>query len=80
MRGEIQGQQLLANGFGDLAAAMAGRTAEQARTAIEQLATLSIPVTHALGADKQLRRTLELAVVGERHPLVIQIRRHACHS
>ena len=80
MRGEVQGQQLFANGFGDLAAAMAGGTAEQPRAAIEQRATFAIPVVHTLGADKQLRGPLELAVIGKRQPLVIQIHRHAYHS
>ena len=80
VRGEIQGQQLLAHRFGDLGTAMPGGAAEQPGAAIEQLAAFGIPVAHALGADEQLRCALELAVVGERHPLVVQIRRHACHS
>ncbi|MNN60072.1 hypothetical protein D3C81_1752290 [compost metagenome] len=76
MRGEIQGQQLLAHRLGNFGTAMPGRATEQPRAAVEQLAAFAGPVAHTLGADEQLRGTLELPVVGEGHPLVVEVRCH----
>jgi hypothetical protein len=70
---EFHGAELLGHRLGDLAPAVAGVHAPQARDAIEHLAAVGGPVVHALGARQQPRISLELAVGRERHPEGVEI-------
>ena len=62
-------QHLVVDRFGDLAAAMAGRCAEQGRRSVDDLTTFVVPHIHALGLDDHAGVLLEVTVCGKRHPV-----------
>ena len=62
-------QHLVIDRFGDLAAAMASRCAEQGRRSVDDLTTLVVPHIHALGLDDHAGVLLEVTVCGKRHPV-----------
>ena len=65
----IQCRGLLADGFRNLGAAVAGVAAPHAGGAIEDFAAIDGEVMHVLGAGEQPRRLLEGTVGGKRHPV-----------
>jgi len=71
---------LLADGLGDLRAAVAGVDAPEAGGAVEHLAAVMGRVVHILGADEEARFLLELAVCRERHPEGTQIVRRGIQA
>ena len=71
-RREIQRLQLLAYRFGDFGPAMSGRCCEQSGASVQDLAAVLAPVVHAAGLDEHPGRALELAIVGERHPMLFE--------
>ena len=72
-RGEVQRLQLLVHRLGDLASAMAGGDAEQARRGVDDFAPFGRVEVHALGACHHLRRALEFLVRRERHPMGLHV-------
>jgi hypothetical protein len=66
--GEVEGGELLLNGTGDLAAAVAGIGAPEASRSVDHLAAVFGGVIHALRGCEHARCRLELAVGRERHP------------
>ena len=73
----VEAADLIAHRFHDLAPAMAGIDAPEARRAVQHLAALDGGVMHVLGAGEEARLGLELPVRGERHPEGFEIVRGA---
>ena len=71
-RREVALHQLTADGLRDLAAAMSGVHAPEARRSVQDLAPIGCGVAHAGGGAQQARRGLELPVARERHPEAVQ--------
>jgi hypothetical protein len=60
------------HGIGNLAPPMARRHVEEARRPVDQLVAVLVPEIHALALGDQARCILEIAVGGERHPVLFE--------
>ncbi len=69
----VQLGDLLLHCLDDFLAAMTGVTAPQARSAVQNLATIGGGIVHVLGFHEKPWVTLELPVCRERHPVGIKV-------
>ena len=67
---EVEGRKLAFDGGGDAPAAVAGIDAPEAGSAVAHGAAVDARIVHALGRGEHPRCRLELAVGGERHPVI----------
>ena len=65
-------QHLRIHSFGNFLAAVATGDIEQTGRAVNQLVAILVPQIHALASGNQARRGFELAICGERHPVLFQ--------
>jgi hypothetical protein len=71
--GEVELARLLADRLDDARSRMARVHAPQGRQAIEHLTPVGSSEVHVLCGHHQLRSCLEAAVVGERHPVMLEV-------
>ncbi|MBS1269832.1 MAG: hypothetical protein MAG794_00784 [Gammaproteobacteria bacterium] len=70
-RGVVELPQLLVDGIGDLPPAMPGGAAEQPGGPVQYPAAVLVPDVDAFSPDHDPGVRLEIAVAGERHPVVV---------